>query len=472
MMKRAAFLLLLGACGGAKPVAHAVPPAPAPTIAKPAAKPAASASATPVNATIPVLTPEVFKVDGKTFSFAFPLPEATIITKGNVVGYLDGDKVEWIAKVAPSRPNGPNIVGDVFGHYLDSLDIIYYSASRSPQPVYVPLTGKGQILESPGATGTDTILGTRIGDSTIVLGWSMVTGEHIETVRGPKLTRKFTNVKQCPPEVLQSPTYFGQAPEDVPAVSPTAFAGSRDGSLVLLGAHCLKGMAAEIWDPNQTTSRIVDLSKLTDRLSELDAVGDGELWARGPAETLTFAHGAFTKDPPLEHAIERSFVGPNGDRYATSDNVIYRLANGAWERVATIAMTGRYWHIAVDRDGGFWLSTFEDTEPLLYRLRETGRAPANPPCESWFVQVLDFYSNPPNWTYPATRKQLASFPDAAKLHLVEYDENPTHVGVAVADHAQGQAVLGHLATTAPDVRARLYCHVPKKLGRTIDVVQP
>lgn len=87
----------------------------------------------------------------------------------------------------------------------------------------------------------------------------------------------------------------------VAAVGIEAMAATGDGTLVAVGPRCRGSIAAEIWEPNKTKSRIVDLKAMTDNIASLDRTGptdENQLWARGGAfeDTLTFAHGEFTRD--------------------------------------------------------------------------------------------------------------------------------------------------------------------------------
>ena len=109
----------------------------------------------------------------------------------------------------------------------------------------------------------------------------------------------------------------------------------------------------------------------------------------------------------------------------------------------------------------------------LYKLRETGRVP-DAPCAHWLVHILDMRGPPnaPTWTYPTTRTELATFPEASSLKLVEFDQWPQRVGIQVTSKAQGEAVLAHLAKAAPELHPRLYCHAPTDKVRTIDVATP
>jgi hypothetical protein len=66
--------------------------------------------------------------------------------------------------------------------------------------------------------------------------------------------------------------------------------------------------------------------------------------------------------------------------------------------------------------------------------------------------------NGPKFTFPATRKALATFPELAAIGLVEYGEKDARrLGVTVKSKAQAVAAIAHLKETMKEEHPRLFC---------------
>ncbi|HRI71137.1 MAG TPA: hypothetical protein PK156_43190 [Polyangium sp.] len=90
-------------------------------------------------------------------------------------------------------------------------------------------------------------------------------------------------------------------------------------------------------------------------------------------------------------------------------------------------------------------------------------------CTSPFVHLYDVSSeNKPDFTFPTTRKALASFPEVADIGLVEFYQDRRRLGITVKSKAQGEAIIAHIKNTMPKENPRLICYQPEK-PRVIDI---
>ncbi|HMY15108.1 MAG TPA: hypothetical protein PKA58_02205, partial [Polyangium sp.] len=78
------------------------------------------------------------------------------------------------------------------------------------------------------------------------------------------------------------------------------------------------------------------------------------------------------------------------------------------------------------------------------------------------------WKNENKYTFPSTRKALASFPDVAKIKLVEYRDWGRKLGVQVESEEQGEAVIKHIKENMKDEFPELVCLVPAS-PRFIDI---
>ena len=182
----------------------------------------------------------------------------------------------------------------------------------------MPLTGKGETLDGTGSGMIETMLGTRIGESTLIASLKPYEPyPHSSTARGPKLTRQFADATPCPTPIRRSiRAMSGVTLEQQPAVLPPhLFAATGDGTLVAIGARCRGklrrgGLGPE---PDDVADRGPQHAHGQTSASSI-AVGRASSWARGRAygDTFRFAQGQFTRDLPLEAPLDESFVGAHG----------------------------------------------------------------------------------------------------------------------------------------------------------------
>jgi len=84
-------------------------------------------------------------------------------------------------------------------------------------------------------------------------------------------------------------------------------------------------------------------------------------------------------------------------------------------------------------------------------------------CKTWFVDLYAVsHKNDKKYTYPTTRKALASFPDVSKIGLVEFQGDSRRLGITVQSRKQGEAVAAHVRDTMKDENPRIFCYAPKK----------
>ena len=99
---------------------------------------------------------------------------------------------------------------------------------------------------------------------------------------------------------------------------------------------------------------------------------------------------------------------------------------------------------------------------LVYRLRPAPSTEYTSSCTTPFVHLYDVSpKNDRKFTFPGTRKGLATFADVAKINLVEFNDGGYRLGLTVPDRATADAVIAHLATTMKDEHPRLLCYTPK-----------
>ena len=91
-------------------------------------------------------------------------------------------------------------------------------------------------------------------------------------------------------------------------------------------------------------------------------------------------------------------------------------------------------------------------------------------CATPFVHLYrPSARNPANYTYPATRKALATFPAASGLALVEFAWGfDLHVGIPVATWAQGDALVAHMKASMAGEEPGRFCFEPTG-GRRIEL---
>lgn len=456
------------------------PPAPRP--AKPAPSAPASSSAAPEAPpppTIPILKAEPFTPEGAQLEGLFPIEGALLVSAGTQVGRLEGlvnaerdPKVVWVGEIPKMNPAiGPNYVVSVHGRHPDIVGVVYANQNgRAPEPTYLPLVGKGgSYVVAPGG-GWGSINGVAVFGESVVLGInSMMTGSQVLAVRGPKLARFVTKAKDfgCTDEEVPQSEYLPKQP----AVFPHAFGGTKAGSLITVGSLCgERGPALEVWGVGEQQSKILPLDEHWKRVSYSARIlpgRDDQAWvfSHSWAPVLKLDKGKVTAEPLLERPIRNVFVSPTHELYASDGRTIHRLGKEGWKPVARLTGDTEFISLAVTPGGAFWSAS-----PAVRRLVPTKdrvevKEAEQDECTTWFV---DLYAvsprNDKKYTYPTTRKALASFPEVAKLGLVEYQDRGStrRLGITVESRKQGEAVAAHIRETMKDEDPHVFCYAPKE----------
>ena len=448
---------------------------PAPTKESPPPPSTASAAAV-APATLPTLAAEPFAGGQDSRSIFSAVEGALIVSAGQRVGRIDGDKIEWVGNIPKGNAAfGDNVLSDVYGRWPDELGAVYVSGNgRAPQPTYYPLTGKGvtqMVGEGGGLARIDGV--ARVGATTLIATLSMSDNTRIFTVRGPKLTPHLTTEKEagCKPGEVWNPMQS----EHAAAIPPRAFEASPAGTLVSLGQLCDKrGAVAEVWDKGTGKPRIVPLDRWWKKLEYAQLLrGSGdELFASTSAfQPVLRIRGAEVEAiPDLERPISDLFTSNKGQLFAYDGRRILRLEEGRWTPVARFAAPGPFSTMAVADDGTFWIGEpgWEGHEGHIWRLKQNGEGPIDDPCTTHFVHLYKVSSdNAKDFTFPTTRAALAKFPEAAQIGLVELGQGQfdRRLGFIVTSREQGQALVAHVKATMKDEDPRLTCLDPKPVRK-------
>lgn len=467
-MKRArrpaATLLLFGLLAGCK---EEVAPAPekAPVVAPTA--PSSASSLVPA----PPVEPPTFELhalqpEPREPRALYAIDGALLVTEGLRVGRLLGEGIEWLDKTVPDL--GPAVGGSringLSGRWPDAIDLFYASnQGRAPMPSYHPLTGKGMGFTYQPGGGAGYIAGTaRVGESLILAGYSSQDGYQFVHVRGPKAMRfrKTPAEAGCKPGEVANQEFVPPNP----AIAPEAFGGTRAGTVMSFGSLCQKrGPAMEIWDEGADKSRIEDLSRFGSsfgyHLEFLDGPTADELWLFVEKENLVlhYANDHFEAVPRLPTKLVSVFTSPDGRLYGSDGRAIHRFDEGAWRLVGRLPW--RYEPLTLAHDGqGLWLATGGN----VHRLKEGPRLSYEEGCATPFVYLYDVApDNAADFSFPTTRKALASFPGAAELSLVEFREGKRRLGVEVTSKAQAEALMAHVRATMKGEAPELICYRPR-----------
>ncbi len=478
------WLLLLGAT--ALVGAAGCDEKPAPSQNKPAPSAPASASVAPQPPpphTIPVLQAEPFTPGGKKLDGLFSIEGALLVSSGNRVGHIEGlghperaPTVAWIGEIPKVTPSlGPNYIRSVHGRHPDIVGVVYANQNgRAPQPTYQPLVGKGGgYVVAPGG-GWGSINGVAVFGESVVLGIdSMMTASQVLAVRGPKLARFVTKAADygCTEKEVARSSWGPKRP----AVFPHAFGGTPAGSLITVGSLCAsRGAAAEVWGVGEQKSKVLRLDKHWKRVSYsvriLPGRGDQAWLFSDPwSPVLRIEKGAVTAEPLLDRPIRNVFVSRAQELHASDGRTLHRLGDNGWEAAARLTDDTEFISLALDSDGAVWGAT-----PAVQRLVPTkDRAEVEEDeCTTWFVDLYAVSDkNDKQYTFPTTRKALASFPEASKLGLVEFQDRGSNrrLGITVESRKQGEAVTAHVRKTMKDENPHVFCYAPKS-PRKIPVV--
>ncbi|MBL9021145.1 MAG: hypothetical protein JNL21_03045 [Myxococcales bacterium] len=383
------------------------------------------------------------------------------------VGRLDGSKVEWLGKVPPPPPfvGNTSFVYWVSGKYPDQIDVVFSSNNgRAPMPTYMALTGKGESYTFAPGGGAGGVIGfATTGESTLMLGYGWEGYETIR-VRGPVLARVPTRPEPggCKPGEVQHDEYRKGY-----AVVPDAYGASEDGTVILVGMLCGKRSAAEVWDKDGK-SKIHELGEWLKETNYntllLHGAGDVSwIVAQGNSPILQYHEGKFAPLPVLPN-LTTAFVSSNKVLHAVDGQSIYRYADGAFTKVADVVWPDRDMHI--EEWGGTFYATVGGT---LHRLEPAEPITYADGCKTPFVYLYDVSpKSEPNYSFPTTRKALATFDKVADIQLLEFVEGVRRLGIKVPDAKTGEAVIAHVRASMKDENPALLCYEPKT-PRIIDM---
>lgn len=387
MSARRASLLLLGlaACGGASPE-PAAPPPPAP-----AAPPAPAPPAPPETAAHvappppPAPEPPPWTAVGKAPASArlFPVEGALLVVgeKASRPAASGADPVDSypISVVHDGKLDSPAWLAlDGWFHRITSIQ------GRWPDAVEMMAsgdTGRTGVLEtfhlqdgkgwsgakcgaSCGAMGFNYSGGVQVGQSVVGLATPVLFGDAMfVTVRGPKVARTQTPApKECKVDGGPSPKVL---------VRPAVFGGTKDGTLVAVGAACTGGTVAEVWKAGSATSTI---SALPDDLGDDARIVPGA----APGEALLLAGSVHRYDgtwkalpaPEKGKAVISGATSADGALWAlTEGGAVWKWSNDAWSSVPLPAEL-KVEDVAA-HDGSVWLVG----GGVLYRQKRAGEAP-------------------------------------------------------------------------------------------------
>lgn len=433
----------------------------------PTVAPSSSAALTPVQApkdALPLLVPDKPIEATKGFGF-YAIDGAFIVVDGLRVGRYVDDKVEWLGAVPKlNEAFGGSHIDTVTGVWPD-VDVHYSSDNgRAAQPSVYPLTGKGrEVMFAPGG-GLGWIAGSvRLGKTTLVAGVDYYLGSRFETLRGPTITISPKAAEDAGCDLAKLSEHDTQKI----AVRFSAVAVTGKGNLVTVGHLCddRTRPAAEIWD-QPGKSRIVELGDLLHHLDYFPKlfVGKGDEFWLVSRDIIHYLDGKFEKLPLPTHALTTVFVSATGKLHGIANRELLRYDDGKWTPIARVPRGTKYSTIVMDEAGTIWVANGG-----IAKLREAREDEKEAPCKTPFVYLYEVsWKNENKYTFPSTRKALASFPDVAKIKLVEYRDWGRKLGVQVESEEQGEAVIKHIKANMKDEFPELVCLVPAT-PRFIDI---
>lgn len=374
--------------------------------------------------------------------------------------------VEWVGSIPDKTPGlGDNVIDWVGGSYPDAIDVTFSTTNgRAPTPTYWPLTGEGHASTFAMGGGAGWVSGVApVGGSVLLAGFSFAEGHRILTVRGPKLKRTPTTLKQAGcTEKEVPPAALMPAP---PAVEPYFFGSSPDGTVFAVGSLCReRGPAVEIWGPDEETSKIVEIGKWVDDVDFFTKIlvgSGGAVWLVTGKESpiLAYAKGGFSPLPKLGTKPRMSaFVSDDGALHASDGDTMFRYEDEAWRVVARHAWFTKLDAITLQK-GVYWATTGGG----LYSLKKRKSLAYHDGCETPFVYLYDVSpKSEPTYTFPTTRKALSTFEGAEDLTLMDFHETVRRLGIPVPSSEVGEAVMAHIKANMKDEDPKLLCYAPEK----------
>ncbi len=409
----------------------------------------------------PALVPQRLDVDA---SGPFQLEGAVGVVSAKKVGRLVGDKVEWLDKQLPEDESnrvalGGSTIRGLSGRWPDAVDVYYTSnQGRALRPTVYPLTGKGAAHTAGSGGGLGDIVGTAMynGSAIVVSVSPQQGGVEFVTTRGPGQVIQPQTPEKAGCENKR--TYFSNAP----AIVPDVVASTKAGTLLSLGGLCDHDHPAlEVWD-QPGKSRIIDLTTWIKKTGYgakiLQGKGD-EAWifTRGAQPILHYINGKVEALPIALKDPTNAFASPGGVLYVTDGITINRWDESKWTEVGHLNWKETFYYVTVDDEGTILISCGG-----ICKLVEGPSVAITESCTTPFVYMYEVsYDNDANFTFPTTRKALATFEGVSDLGLVEFVENGRKLGITVKSKAQGEAVVAHIKANMKKEDPKLICYEPQ-----------
>lgn len=468
--------VLLLACSDAGP------PRPDPTPAAELSASAAPASSVQVPPTPPPPPPTLAFVPVHADALArgvslFQLEGGLLVAEAHRVGRVTKEGVEWVAATIPKENPaiGPNEIQWVGGSYPDAIDVTYRNGNgRAPMPSYMPLTGKGYATVFAPGGGAGWIAGVaRVGETTLLAGYEWP-AHRIIAVRGPKRKTTSTSATKagCTAEEVPTPDHAPRAP----AIVPYAIGATGSGRAITVGSLCEKrGAAAEIWDVAGETSTIVSLvPHLKDvgfQTEILGVAGDRAFIVDSSAKVALLLEGEKVTALPalpgagLPGSRFQAFLSSDRVLHASDGSAIHRFEEGAWHLVAHLQWPTEVSELALD-GGELWATV----GGRLHRLQPAESLALVGECKTPFVHLYDVsWKSEPTYTFPTTRKALASYAKVGEVGMVDFVEGVRRLGLIVPSREVGEEVVAHVKATMKDENPRLLCYSPPKGARAVPI---
>lgn len=417
---------------------------------------------------IPTLVPENAVIDGTKVDGVYLLDDGTLAVHQKLrIGHVANDKIDWLEKQAPegSVTLGGTRITWVGGRWPDALDVTYSNReARDPQPTFLPLTGKGTSITYDYGGGVARLIGVaRVGESTLVAGVDS-RGVQFATVRGPGVIRARKTAVDVGCKGDEVPPYVDETKHA--AVIPRGFGATSAGTVISVGVLCeQRNVTLEVWAKDKMLSTLIDLGdkhKGYDVYGAEILAGEGdEAWIRATSKAVVrYIDGRVETLPEIADGTERLFMSPNKKLYAANPWGIHRWDKDHWTQVARFGWEQKTYGLIADDKEQFWQTFWGG---FVYR---PGKATImTDDCSTPFVFLYDVpLINEASYTFPTTRKALASFADVNDLTLVDFTQlqGERRLGVMVKTKAQGEALMEHVKKTMPKEKPRFLCYEPQK----------
>lgn len=391
----------------------------------------------------------------------FTVPGAVLISTWNRVGRVTAEGIEWKATLGITESAfGRGMLRWVGGQYPDAIDATYsYENGRAAQPTYQPLTGKGAAVTFTPGGGMGWISGVaRVGESVLVAGYDGSEGYKVVGVRGPAITRlSIPWDLRCKGKGDKPRSGWGETGA-VPAVRPDFFAASPAGTLFSLGEYCKDERAVEVWPKDGGQPKIIELAPLTKRPGGNLLIGkDDDAWITSDP-VLAWKGDHFEPLPAPPRPITDGFVSTKGELHVSDGSSIHRFDGTKWIEVARMVWPADYGDVAID-DGTVWVTL----GGKLHRLEKTEPVATGEACKTPFVFLYDVsYKSEPKYTFPSTRKAMATFTPLEGVELVDFVAGRRRLGAKVPSWEVGAALVAHIEKNMKDEHPRVVCYAPEK----------